>query len=335
MKRCYLAVMLSFCLMFAASCGSSGSTGSTICTVDKCISDVYADGLCYEHYMAANGGENDTAENSSQEEEAASDKSNRAGNVYYLGETVSLTSYSSLLEGHFDITMTDYGTYTDAFDKRWVYVSFEVVNTGETDINISCSSFEAYVNNYSADIGYTGKNDLSASLSAGRQTSGNVYIDMNPDDMNNLELELGDMIFRTQGNPYQSSTDFSEEYESEEANLSDFSYNNLYLYGGSYESLNGNGTYLGVGIYSSFDEGNTLGNVYFYDDSDNGVYAAIRDDNEGEGIYTLSFEDVFYMYVRFYQDSDGTYYADIQGLDDIDASLNQTETYIMTEQYIP
>lgn len=109
--------------------------------------------------------------------------------------------------------------------------------------------------------------------------------------------------------------------------LSAFSENSLYLFGGSYET--GDGTYLDVSIYSSFDEGNIVGNIFLYDEQGHEVFAKIRDDNAGEGIYALCLDGGNVMYIGFYQDSPEAYYADIWGLD------GQTETYIMTEQYIP
>lgn len=118
-----------------------------------------------------------------------------------------------------------------------------------------------------------------------------------------------------------------------EVGLSDFSYENLFLYSGSYGGINQTSIY--VNIYSSFDEGNTVGNVFLYDSSGYETFVLIRDDNEGEGIYTLFLDDFTTMYIRFYQDSYGEYYADIQGLDAIYTNVNPVETYVMTEQYIP
>lgn len=125
---------------------------------------------------------------------------------------------------------------------------------------------------------------------------------------------------------------WAEEYE-EEAALSDFSYDSLQLYGGSYEGSNGDSLY--VSIYSSFDEGNILGNVALYDSVGYEAFAYIRDEGEGDGIYALYYGDSIRMNLRFYQDHDGKYCADIQGLDKIYSNSNQVETYIMTEQYIP
>jgi len=117
-----------------------------------------------------------------------------------------------------------------------------------------------------------------------------------------------------------------------EMGLSSFSENSLYLFSGNYVSADGSS--ISVSIYSSFDEGNTVGNIFLYDALNHETSAVIKDDNEGEGIYTLCFDDGSVMYIRFYQDSTGTYYADIQGLDAMYTNAAQIETYIMTEQYV-
>ena len=340
MKRIFLSIMLSFLILFIVSCGS------TTCSISSCKKEVYADGLCHEHYKMATEDVDANLQKSGDEGNGVSETSPQNGEgfiptmpdwvagAYYIGDTVSMSkSYPSSNEvGYYDITMTDWGTYVNPFiENTGVYVTFEVVNTGDTNIFVSSSDFEAYVNNYSVEIDLALEDDLSATLSPNRQTSGNVYIVMNPDDAYDLELELGDAIFRIQDNSYQNSDSFLGEYE--EADLSDFSYNNLYLYGGQYEGKND--TLIFVSIYSSFDEGNILGNVALYDSLSHEAFATIRDDKEGDGIYTLCYDDSKIMRIRFYQNSDGEYYADIQGLDEIYTNVNQIETYIMTEQYIP
>lgn len=256
-----------------------------------------------------------------------SNETNRVDGAYYIGDTVSMSQPSSSGKAGYDITMTDWGTYVPGYasNEIYVYVTFEVVNTGDEDIFISAYDFNAYVNNYSVGGGIIplGDNGLSATLSPGRRTSGNVYIQMSPYDVNNLELELGNIIFRI-----QDDTSYGEFAE-----LSDFSYNNLYLYGGSYVS--GNNITMGVGIYSSFDEGTTVGNIFVQDSLGHEFFATIRDDKEGEGVYTLCSDDSKILKIKFYEDFSGGLYADIQGLDMIFTDANQVETFIMTEQYIP
>lgn len=114
--------------------------------------------------------------------------------------------------------------------------------------------------------------------------------------------------------------------------LSSFSENSLYLFSGSY--IKGDGSSISVSIYSSFDEGNTVGNITFSDSLGHETFATIRDDNAGEGIYTLCFDDGKVMYILFYQDSTRIYCADIEGLDAMYINANRIETYIMTEQYV-
>ncbi|MCM1233167.1 MAG: leucine-rich repeat domain-containing protein [Ruminococcus flavefaciens] len=153
------------------------------------------------------------------------------------------------------------------------------------------------------------------------------------------QIEKGTSFLRfsvaTEGNGTSSDASDGDSYYGYEGDidLSGFSYDNLQLYGGSYDGEND--TVIYVSVYSSFDEGNILGNVELYDSLGHQAVAKIRDDLEGEGIYTLCYEDSTAMRIKFYQDSAGEYCADIQGLDEIYTSTDQIETYIMTEQYIP
>ena len=165
----------------------------------------------------------------SYDSQSASAADDRKEGVYYIGDTVpmSLTNSSGEI-GCYDITMTNWGTYKPEYiDDTYVYVTFEIVNTGNADIFISEFSFSAYVNNYNVDIGWPSEdNSLSATLSSGRRTSGNVYIRMNPEDVNQLELELGDIIFILQDNSLTEEIPFG--YEGEE------SYTDYIEWGGVY-----------------------------------------------------------------------------------------------------
>lgn len=165
-------------------------------------------------------------DNSSQDEESpVSAVSGCEEGICYMSETISMMQGNT---GSYDITMTDWGTYTPEYsDRVYVYVTFQVVNTGDEEIHISDYSFNAYVNNYNVDIGcMLADNNLSATLSPGRQTSGNVYIEMNPEDVNHLELELGNAIFRIQDNGYAEEVPFG--YEGEE------DYTDYIWWGGTY-----------------------------------------------------------------------------------------------------
>lgn len=122
--------------------------------------------------------------------------------AYHIWETASLKQLRSSGEtGYFDITMTDWGTAREQYSNDlYVYAKFEVINTGNTDIDITQHSFTAYLNNYSIDVGGgLLENGLAAyDLAPGRQASGNVYIKMDPNDVYGLELVLGDVVFRCQ-----------------------------------------------------------------------------------------------------------------------------------------
>lgn len=167
---------------------------------------------------------------SSQGGSFASVADDRIEDAYYIGDTVSMSQTdSSGIKGYYNITMTDWGTYKPQYSNDvYVYAEFEVENTGNEEISISQYSFSAYVNNYKVDIGWVAEGDgLSATLSPGRQTNGKVYIQMDPEDVYQLELELGDIIFRFQDNRFTEEIPFG--YEGEEY------YTDYMEWGGDYD----------------------------------------------------------------------------------------------------
>lgn len=118
MKKVFLTIILSFLILLVVSCGS------TTCSINNCQEVIYADGLCYEHYMMAtedtddnsqkgkDGGSGDSGISPQNGEGFVSATSDRVEGAYYINDTVSMSkSYPSSKEvGYYDITMTDWGT---------------------------------------------------------------------------------------------------------------------------------------------------------------------------------------------------------------------------------
>ena len=77
-------------------------------------------------------------------------------------------------------------TYTDC--KDYTGLSFSVENVGSTDRHISYFDFECYADDAAAEAYYAVDDGLSATLSAGRKTSGNVYFEV-PKDAQSIEVE--------------------------------------------------------------------------------------------------------------------------------------------------
>jgi RNA polymerase subunit RPABC4/transcription elongation factor Spt4 len=72
---------------------------------------------------------------------------------------------------------------------QYIYIKLAVTNTSDSsDENISFYSFDCYADGYAVDQYYGGDEDLSATLSAGRSTSGYVYFTV-PVDAQTIEIE--------------------------------------------------------------------------------------------------------------------------------------------------
>lgn len=95
------------------------------------------------------------------------------------------------------ITYTDCKDYTGYSQysapksgNKIVCLSFSVENVGSTDRHISYFDFECYADDAAAEAYYAVDDGLSATLSAGRKTSGNVYFEV-PKDAQSIEVEYG------------------------------------------------------------------------------------------------------------------------------------------------
>lgn len=77
---------------------------------------------------------------------------------------------------------------------KYIYIELACKNTSKSDKNISYFDFDCYADGYSADAFYTGDNALSATMSAGRTTSGKVYFEV-PVAASEIELEYEYNVF--------------------------------------------------------------------------------------------------------------------------------------------
>lgn len=72
---------------------------------------------------------------------------------------------------------------------KYIYLQFAFLNTSDQfDAHISFYSFNGYVDGYAVEKYYGGEEELSATLSAGRATSGYVYFTV-PEDTEYMEVE--------------------------------------------------------------------------------------------------------------------------------------------------
>ena len=107
---------------------------------------------------------------------------------YYVGDVVQ--------NGDLKLVYMSSGVYTEENQfmqpdegKQYIYLQFAAENTSDkNDVSISFYSFECYADGYAADMYYGGDNGLSATLSAGRFTTGYIYYSV-PVDENEIEVE--------------------------------------------------------------------------------------------------------------------------------------------------
>ena len=131
-----------------------------------------------------------TAPETEVEEEAPAD----VPTVYHVGDI--------LMDGDMRIVYMSSGEYTSDNDflqpkdgYKYIFLQFSFENTSTTtDNSISFYSFNGYADGYEADMFYGGDDDLSATLSAGRNTTGTVICEV-PVDSKDIEIEYEPNFF--------------------------------------------------------------------------------------------------------------------------------------------
>lgn len=113
---------------------------------------------------------------------------------YYVGDILE--------DGNTRIVFMSSGDYIEENDlmqpadgKKYIYLQFAFENISKTtDISISFFTFECYADGYAAEMYYGGDDDLSATLSAGRATTGFIYFEV-PIDAKEIEVEYETNVF--------------------------------------------------------------------------------------------------------------------------------------------
>lgn len=136
--------------------------------------------------------ENTPGETSDKAQDEA--PSEPAKTEYYVGDI--------LMDGNMKIVYMASGEYIEENDflhpkegNKYIFLKFAFENTSaSSDDSISSFSFEAYADGYSAEKYFGGEDDLSATLSAGRATTGYIYFEV-PINAENIEVEYECNIF--------------------------------------------------------------------------------------------------------------------------------------------
>ncbi len=135
-------------------------------------------------------------EQTSQAESAAETKTETESESS-AGEAKSVYNVGDILkDGDMEIVYMSSGEYVSdnefiqpADGNKYIFIQLAFRNTSETqDAAVSSFSFECYADGYSADAYYGGGDDLSATLSAGRSTSGYLYFEV-PENAAEIEIE--------------------------------------------------------------------------------------------------------------------------------------------------
>lgn len=108
--------------------------------------------------------------------------------TYTVGDTVHL--------GKLDVVYVSSGEYHEenaylqpADGKKYIFLKFAFTNTSSnSDASVSSFSFKCYADGYACDTYYGNTEDLSATLSPGRSSSGQVCFIV-PKDANDIEVE--------------------------------------------------------------------------------------------------------------------------------------------------
>ena len=191
MKK-FLAMVLAVGMIFTlAACGSSDSDESTEEEEEVEAEEEESSEETEEAEESESAGEEaEAAETESAEEEEAEEESEEVEiqDAYYVGDT--------LLDGELQIVYTASGVYTDYSEYnppedgyQYIYLEFACENTSESDDDsITYYSFECYADGYSVDAYYPDDNNLSATLSPGRTTTGRVYFEV-PAAAQEVEVE--------------------------------------------------------------------------------------------------------------------------------------------------
>lgn len=73
-------------------------------------------------------------------------------------------------------------------NNKYIFIELFCENISDSDKNISYFDFKCYADGYACDTFYSGDDSLSATLSAGRTTTGKIYFEV-PSDAKEIEIE--------------------------------------------------------------------------------------------------------------------------------------------------
>ena len=195
---------------------------------------------------------------------------------YSIGETVHFQNGQA-------ITITESGyMYSDWQEKTIMYIDFMVENEGSEAGKVSCGSFSVYADNKAVEQVTETDSFTITSLDPGRVVQGRIYVDLNPENVRDIEVQVGDAVWVIQG--LGSGTEIKVDGVRVEIP------EELYY---SAEWLDNEGIFVNTASTSIME-------LDFYDEPDDSVLGQMKisDENHAlnyEGEFVLLFQNVYYL----------------------------------------
>ena len=225
---------------------------------------------------------------------------------YYVGDILSAKGMEMTYVASGEFTSSNQFSQP-ADGNKFIFIELFAENKSDSDMSISMFSFEAYADGYAIDRYYGGDEDLSASLSPGRTTSGRVYFEV-PENAGEIEVEYEvdwlsskKIRFIYEGNKDSGFTPEKNTTPTEGA----------FSVGDIVETNNLKISYLSCGTFESDNMFITPADGYKY------IYCEFEFENISNSDTTVSSMAGFYCYADG-NSCDGTYSRD----DDISATLS-------------
>ena len=174
------------------SIGTSGKNDDNSTTTNKTSNDNQNISFTWNDSDKTNDDQSISSKETNGTVETERAESNK--NEYYVGDVLE--------DGDTKIVFMSSGDYIEeneflqpAEGNKYIFLQFAFENTSKNnDISISSFSFECYADGYAAEMYYGGEGDLSATLSAGRVTTGYIYFEV-PVNAEIIEVEYETNIF--------------------------------------------------------------------------------------------------------------------------------------------
>ena len=280
--------------------------------------------------------QSDNDEEANADDNAGADSSDKVeeDGKYKVGDTVKLSDENG---GKIAVTVTEWGTdYDSLTEETLTYAEYYIENIGDEEVTVGSGLFTMYTDDYSIDTTSSGSSDmfvLRADISAGRKLTGRVYGVLDPDSVDNIELEVGGSIYVLKNIPYKriDANEMSVENIKVPKKMKADSKQIPYISGHYFGNFGQ--TDMSLSMYSS-PEDKALGNIELYIDSEVETYGGIS--YEGQivevkpNVYALAIEGQEVL-ISFYIDSSMGTENNIGAQVFIDGE--QVETLIMMEMY--